>query len=639
MVLADALALINDVLQAIIVIFGSAVVLYNVGRSLREPITRAFCLLITFVSLVYLTELMVSRTIVSDSREIWLRVEWVCVALVPAAQYHLSDTLLNVTGAIPRRRKYFVIAFYLISFMFVALIMMTKWIAANLIQLERAPHLRGGPGFVLFALYFWGVTAVSIYNVWRARRRGITSTTRQRLTTALLTFWAAPLAVFPYLAINADPARSIPLWFWLILILGNLIVSLMFAILTSHIVYFGARSPDRVVRARLYKFMARVPLAGTIVLIVFVLVSRGSPILGLETETALGFTLVATVMLVEWVIHVYKHPLERFFHLNDNPDIRRIQKLSDHLVSTRDLRQYLESVLAATCEALRTPTAFVAAMTAGGPQLEVVVGPLVGSEEMWQETDWHELAQTGLENGSTDLQQAGDFIVWQDYWIRPLYNRQKTVMLGILGLRARAAMPDLTDNEQAILERLIDQANLALEDRLLQQEVFASVEKLLPEITALQEQRSAVAFGGLPLLTGSTDEDEVLVADPEFNQIVRDALTHYWGGPKLTNSPLMRLEIVQKALVEHDGNATATLRSILGRAIEMQKPEGVRSLTTGEWILYNILEMKFIQGKKVRDVARRLAMSESDLYRKQRVAIENVARAIAAMEESIVGNQ
>jgi hypothetical protein len=31
-------------------------------------------------------------------------------------------------------------------------------------------------------------------------------------------------------------------------------------------------------------------------------------------------------------------------------------------------------------------------------------------------------------------------------------------------------------------------------------------------------------------------------------------------------------------------------------------------------------------------------MSESDLYRKQRVAIENVARAIAAMEESIVGN-
>jgi len=40
-----------------------------------------------------------------------------------------------------------------------------------------------------------------------------------------------------------------------------------------------------------------------------------------------------------------------------------------------------------------------------------------------------------------------------------------------------------------------------------------------------------------------------------------------------------------------------------------------------------------VQGKRVRDVARRLAMSESDLYRKQRVAIENVARTIASMEE------
>lgn len=39
-----------------------------------------------------------------------------------------------------------------------------------------------------------------------------------------------------------------------------------------------------------------------------------------------------------------------------------------------------------------------------------------------------------------------------------------------------------------------------------------------------------------------------------------------------------------------------------------------------------------MQGKRVRDVARRLAMSESDLYRKQRVAIENVAKTIYMME-------
>ncbi len=57
-------------------------------------------------------------------------------------------------------------------------------------------------------------------------------------------------------------------------------------------------------------------------------------------------------------------------------------------------------------------------------------------------------------------------------------------------------------------------------------------------------------------------------------------------------------------------------------------------MTTADWILYNILEMRFIQGRKVRDVAMRLAMSESDLYRKQRVAIEAVAAIIADMEKA-----
>ncbi|MFQ5434492.1 MAG: hypothetical protein ACE5FD_06415, partial [Anaerolineae bacterium] len=106
--------------------------------------------------------------------------------------------------------------------------------------------------------------------------------------------------------------------------------------------------------------------------------------------------------------------------------------------------------------------------------------------------------------------------------------------------------------------------------------------------------------------------------------------------PKLTKSPLMRLQVVQKAMDEHDNNAANALRAILNQAIELQKPEGQRSMTTTEWILYNILELKFVRGQRVRDVARRLAMSESDLYRKQRVAIENVAQAVATLEAAAV---
>ncbi|HSJ56640.1 MAG TPA: hypothetical protein VLC95_05645, partial [Anaerolineae bacterium] len=73
---------------------------------------------------------------------------------------------------------------------------------------------------------------------------------------------------------------------------------------------------------------------------------------------------------------------------------------------------------------------------------------------------------------------------------------------------------------------------------------------------------------------------------------------------------------------------------VLGLAIERLRPTGERSLTTSEWLLYNILELKFLRGLRVRDVARRLAISESDFYRKQRVAISEVAQALADLERN-----
>ena len=126
--------------------------------------------------------------------------------------------------------------------------------------------------------------------------------------------------------------------------------------------------------------------------------------------------------------------------------------------------------------------------------------------------------------------------------------------------------------------------------------------------------------------------NEGSLPDEDINLWVKEALTHYWGGPKLTTSPLLKFKVVKDALQAHAGNDANALRSILRKAIEQVRPEGERRFT-GEWILYNILEMKFLEGKKVREIASRLAMSEADLYRKQRVAIEAVVKAILAMEQ------
>ena len=40
---------------------------------------------------------------------------------------------------------------------------------------------------------------------------------------------------------------------------------------------------------------------------------------------------------------------------------------------------------------------------------------------------------------------------------------------------------------------------------------------------------------------------------------------------------------------------------------------------------------------KIREIAMRLAVSESDVYRKQRVAIQEIAKTLATMEEQSQG--
>jgi len=200
-------------------------------------------------------------------------------------------------------------------------------------------------------------------------------------------------------------------------------------------------------------------------------------------------------------------------------------------------------------------------------------------------------------------------------------------LLGLLGISSRVDRPMDKDQRDAVW-LLADRAALALEDRQLQQRVFRSLEDLQPQIDMLQRMRAAGRYDTRAgLLT------ELLPQEAELADWVKDALTHYWGGPKLTNSPLMKLKVVQLLAEEYEGNTPNALRALLRKAVDQVKPEGDRRFTS-EWILYNILEMKFIEGRKVREVAGRLAMSEADLYRKQRVAVEAVARAILDMEHN-----
>jgi hypothetical protein len=283
-------------------------------------------------------------------------------------------------------------------------------------------------------------------------------------------------------------------------------------------------------------------------------------------------------------------------------------------------------VLAAVRDHLQSPCAFVAALDGNELTLSVVAG----NQALLEKEDLDEALEIVSHNGESNRQE----FIWGGFWVLPLHQRRVNgdrdeirPLLGLLGV-ARKGNRFMDKDQRDALWLLADRAALALEDRQLQQRVFRSLEDLQPQIELLQRMRAAGRYDtNASLLTAP------LPGESDLTDWVKDALTHYWGGPKLTNSPLMKLKIVQMLAEEHEGNASNALRALLRKAVDQVRPEGERRFTS-EWILYNILEMKFIEGRKVREVAGRLAMSEADLYRKQRVAVEAVARAILDMEQN-----
>jgi len=297
-----------------------------------------------------------------------------------------------------------------------------------------------------------------------------------------------------------------------------------------------------------------------------------------------------------------------------------LQSLEDRLITQNDLRQFLEAVLAAVRDHLRSASAFVAALD--DEDLSLLVA--TGNAPLLKNANLDEALLLYGQNGNAHEEYS-----WGDYWIFPLNQAPDSdegdpVLLGLLGV-ARTPGQEISPDQRQALKILIRRAVLALRDRQLQQRVFRSLENLNPQVDMFQRLRALGRYD-----SRTTMLQEVLPPESDLASWVKDALTHYWGGPKLTQSPLLQLQVVQQVSKDNPANA---LRAILRQAVDSVRPEGERRFT-GEWVLFNILEMKFIEGRKVREVASRLAMSEADLYRKQRVAIEEVGRALLEMERA-----
>jgi hypothetical protein len=625
--LLTALITLNNILTAGIAITAFSLFMYALSFNLRDRVARSFAVILLCVVVVFTTEALQNRTVPNWGIDLLLRIQWIGIIFLPPSYLHLSDALLVTAGRPSRgRRRLAVRIVYAVGIVFVVLLALDLLVGPLVPNGMPAPHLQRTVWTQVFTVFYLAIIAWAGYNFIRAYSRMLTRSGRRRMIYLMAGATAPALGSYPYLLFGSGIAAEYPILFWGVAFINNLLVAVLVIVMAYAVAFFGVSWPDRVVKSRLFKWLLRGPVTASLALTVMTLVRRAGQFFGGEPYSGfVPLAVVITVLLFEHAVTLFSPLWERLlFYGRDREELQLLQNIEERLLTRGDLQQFLETVLAAVRDHLQSPCAFVAALDGEELSLSVVAG----NRSMLEDVNLDEALNVIHLNGEGYRHEY----TWGNFWILPL-RKQKEIgdkdeippLLGLLGV-ARKADHRMDGDQRDALWLLADRAALALEDRLLQQRVFLSLENLQPQMELLQRIRAAGRYD-----THASLLTEPLPDESELADWVKDALTHYWGGPKLTNSPLMRLRIVRMLMEEYDGNASNAMRALLRKAVDQVKPEGDRRFTS-EWILFNILEMKFIEGRKVREVAGRLAMSEADLYRKQRVAVEAVARAILDME-------
>jgi hypothetical protein len=453
------------------------------------------------------------------------------------------------------------------------------------------------------------------------------------MTYLLIAIMAPGPGVFPYL-LEPTMARFLsPNAVLGLALLGNVAVALMTVVSAYTVAYQGVFTPDRVIKHTLIHYLLRGPLLGSIVISLMLVMPKVEDILGLPRDTVLIFAVAIGIVTAQVAINLAKPYVDRLIYRQDREEVAWIEQLDSRLLTSTDLKQLLENVLIALCDLLRVRSGFVVAMQEGALEIRVFCGPQEAANVFLRECDWQALLASFAQNaGRRGELRNDDFVLRNGYCLLPLRSRDRKSTLGVLGLESNHGLPELTVEELANVADYVSQAELALEDMHLQQDVFDALRKIVPEIEEIQRWRSESFYPGFSRLQRLESNP---VYAPDFPKVVKEALSHYWGGPRLVNSPLMDMRLVRQAMQKNDGVPARALRAVLTEAIERLRPPGERSMTASEWMVYNILELKFIQGRRIREIADRMAISESDFYRKQRVAIEQLAKTLVVMENEM----
>ena len=636
--LTALLLTVNETLTAGNAIIAFSLLLFNLTRNLNNRVAKTSAGVLACVTLAYVSDAFIALEPASAEHEIASRLQWLGIAFIPAAIYHLSDALLATTGLPSRgRRRRVIRLLYLVG---AAFLLAAAFVDA-LVQFVIAPDLlsiEAGPAFAIYLLYFALANGFALHNVQRARKRCRTRATARRMGYFQIAFLTPALGIFPY-SVLLNPGDELTLFGLLVINTANIIIILMLVFLSYPLYFFGSDIPDRLVKRQLLDFLLRGPATGLIALAVINFTAQATRILGLTSDAFTPMAVVAAVLLWQWFVSLALPYFEKFFIYRDDDEaqITRLQTLSDRVLTHNDLTQLILATTESICDHLRIERAFVIGFERRQPDFICKVGQLnFGDEALLKDS-----ALLKRIAASPASPQLPGFLDWQDFALFPLRSRRasendsEALTMGALGLHNRdRALADNLAEAGGHFESLLRRLETSLDDMRLQGEIYNLLEGLLPQFQMTRSRAEQVEYRQLVALTPNAD---LLPDRKEVFEQVRAALRHYWGGTGISQSNLLNLATVKRRMQTDEDTPVNALRKQLAEAINALKPQGERNLLSPEWTLYNILQLRFLENRRVREVARRLSMSEADLYRKQRVAIEAVTDLIIQQEQDMRG--
>lgn len=630
------LDLFNETIATAIVVISASMLLYNIARNFKDRIARTSGIVLGCVTISYMSDVLITLEPGPGTFESLLRLQWVGLAFIPVAMFHLSDALLATTGLLSRgRRRRVIRILYIISTVFLIVASMTD-ILIDPVPIGTQISLRPGPIFPVYVAYFVIANGIAVYNVQRARQRCLTRATERRMAYLQLAILTPAIGIFPYSVLLGE-GQEFSINALILVNIANLVVIAMLLFLSYPLSFFGSRVPDRVVKTELLRFILRGPCTALLALVVIVFTDPTSQVIGLPGETFMPFATVALILLWQWFINSSLPWIERrLIYNNENDQTYKLQKLSERYFSRYDLIQLLEAILEASCDYLRVNRSFIISLAEN--KLEMIQS--IGDVDLPNIQTPEEIDHLKTLFASNDDNEVINLQTWEGYWLLPLYsqrindtnNGNHHLLIGLMGIEARPDTNLLTDEERETVHIWVHRASRALDDLMLQIEIYAALEGLLPQVLITREDTIDIEYR--PGRTRKTLTTPTLDRTQIIDQ-VQAALRHYWGGPGLTRSRLLELKVVRKYQHEQEITPMQALRDILNQVIEQLRPEGERNMKSPEWTLYNILHLRFLEKRKAKDTAKRLYISEANLYRKQNVAIESIVDIIIEMEQQL----